>query len=152
MVLQAKRERLPLDHAEFIPLAKGLHAEHYEQAKDVYDKLGVNRVAVYAVQTPKLDTLIWRIEQVIDVHDPDGILVIGRQSPDDVAQLPDRVDEVAGYWNWKNACNLTAEGYSSEEFVKWFHKVKKARRDRRTDRQSRLNFSYSKEVRTDGGR
>lgn len=84
--------------------------------------------------------------------DPEGILVIGRQAPEDVAEFPDLVDGVAGYWNWKETCNLTADGYSSEDFASWFHKVKNALRTERTTRQIGLNSATSEEVRTDGGR
>jgi hypothetical protein len=84
------------------------------------------------------------------VPDLEGLLVIGRQALEDVAQFPDLVDGVAGFWNWKEACNLTADGYSSEDFATWFHKVKNALRTERTGRQIGLN-SATREVRSDGG-
>lgn len=145
-------ETLGLDHVEFIPLAKGLHDGHFAELVETFDRWDVDRIAIYGSQTRKLQRLVNRIDQAIDVLDPEGVLVIGRQAPEDVEDLPDRVDGVAGYWNWKEACNLTADGYSSEDFTTWFQKVKNALRTERTGRQIGLNSVRREEVRSDGGR
>lgn len=144
-------ETIGLDHVEFIPLAKGLHDGHFIKLVETFDRWDVDRIAIYVAQTGSLTRLVNRIDQAIDVLDPEGVLVIGRQSPEDVAKLPDRVDGVAGYWNWKEACNLTADGYSSEDFAIWFHKVKNALQRERTGRQIGFNSVHGKEVRSDGG-
>lgn len=135
-----------LDHVEFIPLAKGLNTEHYRWAAETYQQLGVDRIAMYGVQTRSMPTFVRRVEQAANVFDPTGILVIGKQSPNDVADLPALVDGVAGLWNWKEACNLTADGYSSEYFTTWFYNVKDALRTGHTTAQTGLPT----EVRTDG--
>jgi len=145
-----KKEELGLDHVELIPLGKGLHREHYLRAVEVYEQLGVERIGMYGVQTPSLKKFIWRTEQAIDVFDPEGVLVIGKQSPNEVAQLPDRVDGVAGFWAWKQACNLTAGGYSSEGLATWYYNTKEKLRNGRTNRQIGLNAGLHGEVRTDG--
>jgi hypothetical protein len=150
--LYQKRAELGLDHVEFFPLAKGLRRSHYEQAAETYDQLGIDRVGFYAAQTRSLEKIIRRIEQVIEVLDPEGILVIGRQAPDDVAALPQRVDGVAGFWSWKQACNLTADGYSSEDFVQWFRQVKQALKSDRPHRQTSLGMRTDTEVTSDGRR
>lgn len=148
--LYDQKEIYGLDHVELIPLAKGLYRSHYEQAEETYRKLGVDRIGIYAAQTRRLKTIISRSEQAIDVFDPRGVLVIGRQSPTDVAQLPDRVDGVAGFWNWKQACDLTADGYSSEDLAIWYNKIKEALQKERTGRQIGLKSSYHQEVKADG--
>lgn len=145
-----KVEELGLDHVELIPLGKGLHRGHYERAKEVYNQLGVTRIGMYGVQTPSLPKFIWRTEQAIETFDPEGVLVIGKQSPNEVGQLPERVDGVAGFWNWKQACNLTADGYSSEGLVTWFYNVKNELQNGRTYRQIGLDTALQQEVRTDG--
>lgn len=145
-----KKAELGLDHVELIPLGKGLHRDHYLRAVEVYDQLGVERIGMYGVQTPSLKTFVWRTEQAIEVFDPEGVLVIGKQSPDDVAQLPDRVDGVAGLRNWKQACNLTADGYSSEGLATWYYNIKEKLRNGRTNRQIGLNTVSHREVKTDG--
>lgn len=145
-------ETIGLDHVEFIPLAKGLHDGHFAELVETFDRWEVSRIAIYGSQTRSLSRLITRIDQAIDVLDPEGVLVIGRQAPEDVAKFPDLVDGVAGYWNWKEACNLTADGYSAEDFTSWFHKVKNAVQTERTTRQIGLNSATSEGVRTDGGR
>jgi len=144
-------EIIGLDHVEFIPLAKGLHDGHFAELVETFERWEVDRFAIYGTQTRSLDSLVNRVDQAIDVLDPEGVLVIGRQAPEDVAEFPDLVDGVAGYWNWKEACNLTADGYSSEDFATWFHKVKNALRTERTGRQIGLNSATQKEVRSDGG-
>lgn len=145
-----EKERLGLDHIELIPLGKGINRDHFLQALDTFQELDVERIAMYGVQTPSLKRFVWRVDQAIDVFDPDGILAIGKQSPREVRRLPERVDGVAGYWNWTQACNLTADGYSSEDFATWYYKVKDALQNGRTDRQIALDTSYKTEVRTDG--
>lgn len=145
-----KTEELGLNHVKLIPLGKGLHREHHLRAAEVYEQLGVERIGMYGVQTPSLKKFIWRTEQAIDVFDPEGVLVIGKQSPDEVAQLPDRVDGVAGLRNWKQACNLTADGYSSEGLARWYYNIKEKLRNGRTNRQIGLNAGLHGEVRTDG--
>ncbi|WP_323677870.1 hypothetical protein [Halorubellus sp. PRR65] len=145
-----RMEARSLSHVELIPLAKGLRREHYVQAADVFEDIGVDRIGMYGVQTPSLKKFVRRTESAIDVFDPGGILVIGKQSPPDVGQLPMRVDGVAGFWNWTQACNLTKDGYSSEELAKWHYKVKQKLRNGRTNRQVGLNTVLQKEVRTDG--
>lgn len=146
----SKKEELGLNHVELIPLGKGLHKEHYLRAAETYDQLGVERIGMYGVQTPSLKKFIWRTEQAIDVFDPGGVLVIGKQSPNEVAQLPDRVDGVAGFWNWKDACNLTADGYSPEGLATWYYNLKEKLRTGRTNRQIGLSADFHREVRTDG--
>jgi hypothetical protein len=143
-------ETIGLDHVEFIPLAKGLHDGHFAELVETFERWDVDRFAIYGTQTRSLDRLVNRVDQAIDVLNPEGVLVIGRQAPEDVAEFPDLVDGVAGFWNWKKACNLTADGYSSEDFATWFHKVKNALRTERTGRQIGLN-SATQEVRSDGG-
>jgi len=143
-------ETIGLDHVEFIPLAKGLHDGHFAELVKTFERWDVDRFAIYGTQTRSLDRLVNRVDQAIDVLNPEGVLVIGRQAPEDVAEFPDLVDGVAGFWNWKKACNLTADGYSSEDFATWFHKVKNALRTERTGRQIGLN-SATQEVRSDGG-
>jgi hypothetical protein len=145
-----EKEAMGLDHIEFIPLGKGLSEKHYRQAVETYQRFGVERIAMYGVQTPSLKQFTRRVDQATEVFDPDGILVIGKQSPNDVRQLPERVDGTAGFWNWKQACNLTADGYSSEDFVTWYYKIKEALQNGCTDRQIGLDSSYETEVRTDG--
>jgi hypothetical protein len=145
-----EKNAMGLDHVEFIPLGKGLNQEHYLQAVETYQKFGVDRIAMYGVQTPSLKRFVRRVDQATEVFDPNGILVIGKQSPSDVRRLPGRVNGTAGFWNWKQACNLTADGYSSEDFVTWYYKTKEALQDGRTDRQIGLDSSYETEVRTDG--
>lgn len=145
-------ESIGLDHVEFIPLAKGLHDGHFAELVETFDRWEVDRIAIYGTQTRSLQRLVNRIDQAIDVLDPESVLVIGRQAPGDVEVLPDQVDSVAGYWNWKEACNLTADGYSSEDFTTWFHKVKDALQTERASRQIGLNSATRKEVRSDGGR
>jgi len=145
-----KREEIGLSHVEFIPLAKGLHEEHFSELQDTFERLNIDRFAIYGTQTRSLSRLVNRVDQAIDVLDPSGVLVIGRQAPEDVAEFPDTVDGVAGYWNWKETCNLTAEGYSSEDFVRWFNKVKSALRTERTGRQVGLTSASRKEVKSDG--
>jgi len=146
-----KAEELGLNHVEFIPLAKGLHEGHFAEQKEMFERLGIRRFAIYGTQTRSLSRLVNRVDQAIGVLNPEGVLVIGRQAPEDVAEFPELVDGVAGYWNWKESCNLTADGYSSEDFAKWFNKVKTALRTERTGRQIGLSSAIRKEVRSDGG-
>jgi len=150
--LYERAESIGLDHVEFIPLAKGLHDGHFAELVETFDRWDLNRIAIYGSQTRSLSRLVTRIDQAIDMLNPEGVLVIGRQAPVEVAEFPDLVDGVAGYWNWKETCNLTASGYSSEEFVTWFQKVKNALRTERTTRQIGLTSAISEGVRTDGGR
>jgi len=145
-----QRDRLNIGNVEFIPLAKGLHRAHYELAADTYDQLGVDRIAVYVGQTRSLNKIIRRVEQAIEVFDPSGVLVIGRQAPNEVADLPQRVDGVAGLRNWKSACNLTADGYSSEALITWYNKVKNALQGGQAHRQIGLDFATAGRVSTDG--
>jgi hypothetical protein len=140
-----------LDHVEFIPLAKGLGGRHYAQAVDQYDVLGVNRIGMYGVQTPSITKFVQRVEQAIQVFDPDGILVIGKQSPQDVSRLPKRVDGTAGFWNWKEACGLTADGYSIEDLETWYNNIQRIQRHGGESIQTSLNISRA-EVRSDGWR
>lgn len=143
-------ETIGLDHVEFIPLAKGLHDRHFAELVETFDRWNVDRFAIYGTQTRRLQRLINRIDQAIDVLDPESVLVIGRQAPKDVEDLPDRVNGVAGYWNWKETCNLTASGYSSENLARWFYKVKNALRTERHSIQIGLDSATRKEVRCNG--
>lgn len=141
-----------LDHVELIPLAKGLHRSHYQQAVEIYEKHDVDRIAMYGVQTPSIKKFVRRVEQAINVIDPEGVLVIGKQSPDDVRRLPDRVDGTAGFWNWKTTCNLTKDGYSSEALAQWHHEISRATRNGRTTQQIDLKTASQLEVESNGRR
>lgn len=148
--LYEEAENIGLDHVEFIPLAKGLHDNHFVELIETFERWSVDRIAIYGSQTRSLHKLVTRVDQAIDVLDPAGVLVIGRQAPGDVAKLPPLVDGVAGYRNWMNACDLTASGYSSENFTTWFYKVKNALRTDRPSRQIGLTSAARTEVSTDG--
>lgn len=141
-----------LDHIELIPLAKGLHRDHYQRAVEIYEKHDIDRIAMYGVQTPNIKKFVRRVEQAINVIDPEGVLVIGKQSPEDVRRLPDRVDGTAGFWNWKTACNLTKDGYSSEALEQWHHKISRATRNGRTTQQIDLQTASKQEVESNGRR
>lgn len=135
--LYNQKEDHGLNHVTLTPLAKGLNREHFKQYRDLYNRLGINRYAIYGVQTPSTKELAERIDISTSVLDPDGVLVIGRGSPNDIRKLPSRVDGVAGLRYWKKECNLTADGYSSERLAMWFDKVKRALR--KENEQSRLD-------------
>lgn len=145
------QKRDDLDHVEFRPLAKGLGADHYKRAVETYDRLGINKIAIYGAQTPSLKKLTARTEQAVSVFDPESLMVIGRAAPQDVVQFPKQVDAVAGLRNWKKACNLTADGYSQSDLTMWHLKVKKALLTGSTDLQTGLGEHFPQEVKTDGG-
>ena len=129
-------EEMGLSH-ELIPLAKGLSQPHFKEARETFARLGIDRFAMYGVQTPSNYEFRDRIHQVATALNPEGVLVIGRGSPRQVEVLPEVVDEAAG-WYWKQDCGLTTDGYSQQRLAMWIYEIKRALETERTDEQSRI--------------
>lgn len=138
-------EEMGLPH-ELIPLAKGVAQSHFEEARDTFARLGIDRFAMYGVQTPSNYEYRDRIHQAAAALDPKGVLTIGRGSPRQVEMLPEVVDETAG-WYWKRECGLTTGGYSQQKLAMWIYEIKRALHTERTDEQSRIgDFLLDSEV------
>ncbi|WP_188148081.1 hypothetical protein [Haloferax sp. AS1] len=147
--LYKRAEEMGLPH-EITPLAKGVSIDHFEESKETFDRLGIDRFAMYGVQTPSHYDFCERIEQASAVLNPDGVLTIGRGSPRQVGMMPEIVDETAG-WHWKRYCGLTSDGYSQYKLAMWIYKIKRALHAERTNEQSRISdFIQETEVAING--
>lgn len=139
-------ERDGLHHVTVVPLAKGFNRDHFEEIAEVFDRLGFDRYAFYAVQTNSIKTLIEETRISITVLDPKEVIVIGRGSPSEVAKLPSRVNGVASLRYWKKVCDLDSDGYSEPDLIGWQADLKDSLDNGRIGRQSRLNDVLGTEV------
>lgn len=113
---QVKNLGLPV---QIRPLAKGLNSKHFRESVEGFRRLGLDEVAIYGVQTPSNRELVTRTEQAISVLDPVSVMLIGRGVPRQLRDFPRRVDAIASWRAWTNACNLSADYYSEFKLNMW---------------------------------
>lgn len=117
-----------------IPLAKGWKRWHFERCRRTFEQIGASYCAYDVTQYRSITMLLDDVRRLIDVIAPDGILLIGRTSPNHLRQCPTEVVAATGVSHWLKNIQTPSGEFSSEKYSSWVAEANAALRNS----QSRL--------------
>lgn len=117
-----------------IPLAKGWKRWHFERCRRTFEEINASYCAFDVTQYNSINMLLDDISRLIDVIGPDGVLLIGRTSPNHLRRCPPEVVAATGVSHWLANIRTSSGDFSREKYSAWAAEANAALRNS----QSRL--------------
>lgn len=102
-----------------IPLAKGWERWHFERCRRTFEDLGLSYCAFDVTQYSKHDMILGDVRRLIDVVEPEGVLLIGRLDPRVLRKCPPEVVAATGVDHWRKNSDPGSGQLSRERYRAW---------------------------------
>lgn len=110
------RDDLP---TQVIPIAKGWKHWHFERCRLTFEDLGLSYCAFDVTQYNSINMVLEDVHRLIEVIGPDGVLLIGKLSPDHLRRCPPEVVAATGVDHWRKNSQTESGRFSRELYRFW---------------------------------
>lgn len=102
-----------------IPLAKGWERWHFERCRRTFEEIDASYCAFDVTQYRSINMILEDVDRLIDVIGPDGVLLIGRTSPNHLHRCPPEVVAATGVSHWLQNIRTSSGAFSGEKYSVW---------------------------------
>jgi hypothetical protein len=104
---------------QVIPIAKGWKHWHFERCRRTFEDLGLSYCAFDVTQYNSINMILDDVDRLVDVIGPDGVLLIGKLSPDHLRRCPPEVVAATGVDHWRKNSQTGSGRFSRELYRSW---------------------------------